>query len=45
MLAENKGMLALGRKLGFTIKRGGQSGEFDLTLDMTQLPDGTSFSA
>ena len=45
VLAENKGMLALGRKLGFTIKRGGQSGEFDLTLDMTQLPSGTSFSA
>ena len=37
VLAENKGMLALGRKLGFTIKRGGQSGEFDLTLDMSTL--------
>ena len=45
VLAENKGMLALGRKLGFTIKRGGQSGEFDLTLDMTQLPPGVSFRA
>ncbi len=45
VLAENKGMLALGRKLGFAIKRGDQSGEFDLTLDMTHLPLGTSFSA
>jgi acetyltransferase len=45
VLAENRGMLALGRKLGFTIKRGDQSGEFDLTLDMTQVPSGTSFSA
>ncbi|MBR9986348.1 MAG: GNAT family N-acetyltransferase, partial [Desulfosarcina sp.] len=43
VLAENKGMLALGRKLGFTIKRGDHSGEFDLTLDMTQLPPGVSF--
>ncbi len=38
VLAENKGMLALGRKLGFTRKRGDQSGEFELTLDMSQLP-------
>ena len=38
MLAENKTMLALGKKLGFTIKRGEQSGEFDLTLDLSQLP-------
>ncbi|WP_319409688.1 bifunctional acetate--CoA ligase family protein/GNAT family N-acetyltransferase [uncultured Desulfosarcina sp.] len=38
VLAENKGMLALCRKLGFTIKRGGQSGEFELTLDMSRLP-------
>ena len=45
VLAENKGMLALGRKLGFTIKRGDQSGEFELTLDMTQLPPGASFAA
>jgi len=45
VLAENKGMLALGRKLGFTIKRSGQPGEFELTLDMTHLPPGTSFTA
>jgi acetyltransferase len=45
VLAENKGMLALGRKLGFTIKRGGQSGEFELTLDMTRLPPVASFAA
>ena len=38
VLAENKGMLALGRKLGFTIKRADQSGEFELTLDMSRLP-------
>ena len=43
VLAENKGMLALGRKLGFSIKRGEQTGEFELTLDMTQLPPGVSF--
>jgi hypothetical protein len=29
-------MLALGKKLGFTIKRTEQAGEFDLTLDMLQ---------
>jgi acetyltransferase len=45
VLAENKGMLTLGRKLGFTIKRGDQSGEFELTLDMTQLPPRGSFAA
>ena len=38
VLAENKTMLALGKKLGFTIKPGEQSGEFDLTLDLSQLP-------
>ncbi|MGA6924841.1 MAG: bifunctional acetate--CoA ligase family protein/GNAT family N-acetyltransferase, partial [Desulfosarcina sp.] len=37
VLAENKGMLALGRKLGFTIKRAAGAGEFDLTLDMSKL--------
>jgi acetyltransferase len=36
VLAENRNMLALGKKLGFTIKRAEQSGEFDLTLDMSQ---------
>jgi acetyltransferase len=45
VLAENKGMLALGRKLGFTIKRAEQSGEFELTLDMSRLPPGSSVSA
>lgn len=44
VLADNKGMLALGRKLGFTIKRAGQSGEFELTLDMTRLPTTASVS-
>jgi acetyltransferase len=38
VLAENKGMLALGRKLGFTITRSSQPGEFELTLDMSVLP-------
>jgi acetyltransferase len=38
VLAENKSMLALGRKLNFTIKRGEQSGEYELTLDMSGLP-------
>jgi acetyltransferase len=37
VLAENKHMLALGRKLGFVIKRGKKSGDFDLTLDMRSL--------
>jgi acetyltransferase len=45
VLADNKGMLALGRKLGFTIKRAGQSGEFELTLDMTRLPPTESVAA
>jgi len=44
VLAENEGMLALGRKLGFTIRRGDQSGEFELTLDMVQLPPGAMVS-
>lgn len=35
VLAENKGMLALGRKLGFTIKRAEAAGEFELHLDMS----------
>jgi acetyltransferase len=38
VMAENKTMLALGRKLGFAIKRGEESGAFDLTLDMSRLP-------
>jgi acetyltransferase len=44
VLADNKGMLALGRKLGFTIRRGDQPGEFELTLDMSRLPPGTAVS-
>ncbi|WP_319526716.1 GNAT family N-acetyltransferase [uncultured Desulfosarcina sp.] len=36
VLAENRHMLALGKKLGFTIKRAEQAGEFDLTLDMSR---------
>lgn len=44
VLAENKGMLALGRKLGFAIKRGDQAGEFELTLDMSRLPAKASVS-
>lgn len=38
VLAENKGMRALGRKLGFSCKRGESAGEFSLTLDLRQLP-------
>jgi acetyltransferase len=38
VLAENRGMRALGRKLGFTIGRGEAAGEFELTLDMSQTP-------
>jgi acetyltransferase len=35
VLAENKSMLALGRKLGFTINRSASAGEFDLYLTMS----------
>jgi acetyltransferase len=35
VLAENKSMLALGRKLGFTINRSASAGEFDLYLNMS----------
>jgi acetyltransferase len=34
VMPENKGMLALGRKLGFTIARAGLSGEYNLTVDL-----------
>jgi acetyltransferase len=37
VLAENRNMLTLGTKLGFTIERAQQAGEFDLTLDMSRL--------
>jgi acetyltransferase len=37
-LAENKGMLALGRKLGFTIRRSNAAGEYDLSLDLSAVP-------
>ena len=39
VLSENKGMLALGRKLGFRIKRSDSAGEFDLYLDMSGPPE------
>ncbi len=45
VLAENKGMLSLGKKLGFTIKRGEGSGEFDLTLDLSTMPDASLITA
>lgn len=38
VLAENKGMLALGRKLGFTIKRSDSAGELDLNLEISRPP-------
>jgi acetyltransferase len=38
VLAENKGMLALGRRLGFTAKRTESVGEFELCIDLPQLP-------
>jgi acetyltransferase len=38
VLAENKGMLALGRRLGFAVKRTESAGEFELHIDLQQLP-------
>ncbi|GAB6908227.1 conserved hypothetical protein [Desulfosarcina cetonica] len=35
VLAENRGMLAMGRKLNFKIKGSAHSGEFELRLDLT----------
>ncbi len=37
VLAENTQMLALGRKLGFTVKRVLGSSEYDLTIDLTKI--------
>ncbi|UCD91235.1 MAG: hypothetical protein JSW04_07405 [Desulfobacterales bacterium] len=34
VLPENKGMLALGRKLGFKISRSAEPGEMELTIDL-----------
>ena len=45
VLAENKGMRALGKKLGFTSKRGEAPGEFELTLDLSTLKDSSPISA
>ena len=38
VLAENRGMLALGDKLGFDIRRAAESGEYQLSLDLTATP-------
>ncbi|HBD08641.1 MAG TPA: GNAT family N-acetyltransferase [Syntrophobacteraceae bacterium] len=38
VLAENTTMLALGRRFGFTIKSGAGPGEFDLKIDLRELP-------
>jgi acetyltransferase len=38
VLAENKGMLALGRRCGFAVKRTESAGEFELCIDLQQLP-------
>lgn len=32
VLQENRGMVALGKKLGFTVKKGGDIGDYELTL-------------
>ena len=34
VLAENQHMLALGKKLGFTVSPGADSSEFKLTIDL-----------
>lgn len=39
VLAENTTMLALARKLGFTIKNGAGPGDFDLRADLRELPE------
>jgi len=40
VLAENTHMLALGRKLHFNIQRGQDLGEYELRMDLDDLPDG-----
>ncbi len=45
VLQENKNMLALGRKMGFAINRGEDSGEYELRIDfdeMEKIPDPTA---
>ena len=37
VLAENVFMLALGKKLGFTIEQGDDRSEFKLTIDLTTV--------
>ncbi len=37
VMQENKNMLALGRKMGFGIKRGEESGEYELLIDFDPL--------
>lgn len=37
VLAENTQMLKLGRKLGFSVKRHPDSGEYDLTIDLKNM--------
>lgn len=39
VLSENTQMLALGRKLGFSIRRGLDGGEYELRMDLNDLPD------
>jgi RimJ/RimL family protein N-acetyltransferase len=36
--SDNKGMLALGRRLGFTVRGTGTAREFELSTDLNQLP-------
>jgi acetyltransferase len=38
VLAENKTMLSLARKLGFAITRGELAGDFDLQINLKALP-------
>jgi acetyltransferase len=39
VLAENTQMLALGRKLGFDLRKDADSGEYVLRIDLTRLPE------
>jgi len=39
VLAENRKMLQLGRKMGFGVKRVSDSGEYELSIDMAKVPN------
>jgi acetyltransferase len=40
VMKSNKGMLKMGKKLGFDIRRDMDSGEYKLTISLDRLPSG-----